>query len=465
MLRLAMLTLCTAIAVPDIARAADTLRVDYYHAGTADTETFSLHRVVREPLPWPGNPDKVIDDLNLGHFRFQVEDPESGDVLFSRGYSSIFQEWQHTGEAQAMDRTFHESVRFPDPEKPVVLRVLKRNAEQAFDSLWTVSIDPDDMLVVRAHAPRPAPVLDIHVSGAPARKVDVAILGDGYTAAEADKFEADARRLTEYLFSVEPFKRRANDFNVRALAPPAAQSGTNRPSNGTFRHSPSGTTYDAFRSERYVLAFDNPGFRELVQHMPYEFVFILANSETYGGGGIYKLYSTVAADSGWANYLFVHEFAHHFAALADEYYTSDAVYEESSDRPEPWERNATALHDPDTLKWRHLVDADTAVPTPWPKTEFEAFQRENQAKRRQLRAENRPESEMNQLFRDEQSFIESLFARHPDTHDVVGAFEGANYAANGYYRPEMNCIMFTRHDEFCRVCSAAIEDVIDLYAD
>ena len=204
-MRAAALALLAMAAAPVLAGEAHTLRVDYYHTGDADSETFSLHRVVREPLPWPGHPAKPIDDLNLGHFRFQVEDAESGEVIYSRGYSSIFQEWQHTGEAKAMNRTFHESVRFPDPERPIVLRVLKRNAEQAFDSLWTVDVDPGDMMVVRAHAPPPAPVLDIHVSGAPADKVDIAILGDGYTADEADKFAADARRLTDYLFSIEPF--------------------------------------------------------------------------------------------------------------------------------------------------------------------------------------------------------------------------------------------------------------------
>ena len=369
------------------AAAADvpTVRVDYYHTGDAGSETFSLHRVVIEPLPWPGHPDKPIDTLRRGYFLFQVEDPDSGEVIYSRGFSSIFQEWQHTGEAREMNRTFHESVRFPDPGRPVTLRVLKRNADQGFDSLWTAAIDPADMLVVQAHAPAPAQVLDIHVSGAPAAKVDIAILGDGYTADEADKFAADARRLTDYLFSVEPFKRRAGDFNVRAIAPPAAQAGTNRPSNGTFRHSPSGTTYDAFRAERYILAFDNPGFREIVQHLPYEFVFILANSETYGGGGIYKLYSTVAADSGWANYLFVHEFGHHFAGLADEYYTSSVAYDGPVSSPEPWERNTTA--NPSDPKWKDLVAPDTPLPTPWAKERFEARQREIQAQRRRIRAE------------------------------------------------------------------------------
>ncbi len=458
----AFLLLCVVDAAHS-ATAPPTVRVDYFHSGNADSEMISLHQVVIEPLPWPGNPDKAADTVQRGYFMYQVEDLESGEVLYSRGYSSIFQEWQYTGEAREMNRTFHESVRFPKPDKPVHLRILKRNAEQVFEDLWSADIDTDDMLVVRAHAPAPAELQKFHVSGAPAGKVDVVILGDGYTAAEAGKFTSDAQRLVEQFFSYSPFKERAEDFNFWGLNPPATESGVNRPSNGTFRFSPSGTTYDAFRAERYILSFDNLGMRRILQHAPYEFIVILGNSQTYGGGGIYGLYSTVAADSEWAEYLFVHEFGHHFAALADEYYTSAAVYEATTDRPEPWEPNVTALHDPAELKWGSLVEEGTALPTAWPKEEFEAFQRENQARRAQLRADNRPESEMNQLFRDEQAWIRKLFSGHPDTNEVIGAFEGANYAATGYYRSQMNCLMFTRDVFFCQVCSDALEEIIDLY--
>jgi len=440
-----------------------TVRVDYFHSGDAEQELFSLHQVVIEPLPWPGSSAQAIDTLGRGHFMYRVEDPDTNEVLFSRGFSSIFQEWQSTAEARATNRTYHESVRFPRPDRPVRLRLLKRNPEQGFDSVWTVDVDPGDMLVVRAHAPPPAPLQELHVSGDPARKVDVVILGDGYSQEEAAKFTADAARLIEQFFAYSPFRERAAEFNFWGLNPPAAQSGVNRPSNGTFRFSPSGTTYDAFRAERYILAFDNLGMRRILQHAPYEFVIILGNSETYGGGGIYGLYSTLAADSGFAEYLFVHEFGHHFAALADEYYTSAAVYEAVSERPEPWEPNVTVLTDPDRLKWRQLVSPDTQLPTPWPKEQFEAYQRDNQARRARLRAENRPEAEMNQLFRDEQAFVTELFSGYPETNGIVGAFEGANYAATGYYRPQMNCLMFTRHDRFCRVCSAALEEVIDFY--
>jgi hypothetical protein len=196
--------------------------------------------------------------------------------------------------------------------------------------------------------------------------------------------------------------------------------------------------------------------------VPYDFVEILTNSETYGGGGIYGLFSTAAANSEWAGYLFIHEFAHHFAGLADEYYTSSVAYEPPETIIEPYEPNVTALLDPDHLKWQEFVSDDTPIPTPWPKEAYEEHSLAYQARRQAMRAENVPESEMNRLFEDNQRIVEGMFSAAP-YHDVVGAFEGGLYQAKGYYRPEMNCIMFTRTENFCRVCAAAIEAVIDEY--
>jgi hypothetical protein len=302
----------------------------------------------------------------------------------------------------------------------------------------------------------------IRENGPSAHKVDLLILGDGYTEAERDKFLADARRLSDALFAVPPFRQRADDFNVWALMAASPESGVARPSSGLQRWTPLGTRYDAFGSERYVLTFDNAALRDIAQNAAYEFIEILVNNETYGGGGIYGLYSTAAAGSAWAPYLFVHEFGHHFAGLADEYYTSAVAYETGGERREPWEPNVTALRDPAQLKWRDRVIGDTPLPTPWPKAEFEAQQAEYQKTRAALRANQRPEAEMNALFRREQKTQEALFATA--THiDHIGAFEGANYEASGYYRPQMNCVMFTRTGHFCSVCAAAIEAVIDQY--
>jgi hypothetical protein len=237
-----------------------------------------------------------------------------------------------------------------------------------------------------------------------------------------------------------------------------------RPSTGTHRRTPVGAAYDAFGSERYILTFENRDLRDVAAWAPYEFIAILVNAQTYGGGGIFGTFATVAVDNDWADYLFVHEFGHHFAGLADEYYTSPVAYEPTGRVVEPWEANVTALLEGKPLKWRDLVTPGTPVPTPWPKQEFEARQRDFQARRKQIRAENRPESEMSALFREEKAYTTRLFGsqRHAA---AVGAFRGANYDAQAYYRSQLDCVMFTRDEvPFCRVCQRALDQVIDLYA-
>jgi hypothetical protein len=441
-----------------------TLRVDYTHSGNALQEIFSLDRMIEEPLPWPGNADQRIDRLNRGAYFFDVVDLASGEVLYSHGFSSIFGEWQTTPEARTESRSFGESLRFPMPDKTVRIRLYARDDRNQFSMVWTHDINPADIDLQRAHPPLQSPLVAIRKNGDPKDKVDLLILGDGYTESERAKFVADARRLSDALFAVSPFKERASDFNVWALMEASPESGVARPSSGLHRWTPLGTRYDAFGSERYVLTFDNRAFRDLAQNAPYEFTEILVNNETYGGGGIYGLYSTAAASSEWAPYLFVHEFGHHFAGLADEYYTSPVSYETGgSDRREPWEPNVTAAHDRSNLKWRNRVEEGTSLPTTWPKAEFEKHQREYQKIRAELRKNNKPESEMNALFHREQAIEEKLFMSS-ENNARVGLFEGANYEATGYYRSQMNCVMFTRTQTFCRVCSDAIEAVIDAYA-
>jgi hypothetical protein len=443
--------------------APRTMRLDYYHTGNAKQEMFSVDRVVIEPLEWPGNPKQPIDRTNLGKYLFEVRDTD-GRVLYSRGFASVYGEWETTDEAKAMNRTFHESLRFPAPDASVRVVIRKRDARNEFQDAWTADINPKDMFVDTSSPPPPGGLIAIEKNGDPAAKVDFLLIGDGYTAAERGKFEKDARRLVDILFATSPFKERRRDFNVWGLVPAAAESGISRPSSGIHRMSPIGSTYDAFGSERYVLTFNNRAMREAAAHAPYEFVEILTNTRTYGGGGIFGLYGTVAADSEQAPYIFVHEFAHHFAALADEYYTSPVAYAPApaTGRVEPWEPNVTALLDPKTLKWRDLVEPGTPLPTPWQKEEFEKASRAYQERRAKIRAEKRPEEEMEALFAEVRAAEAKLFAKEKYL-GKVGAFEGANYEAKGYYRPEVDCIMFTRTQAFCKVCRRAIETVISLY--
>jgi hypothetical protein len=449
------------LAASTLAEAPRTLRLDYFHAGTSAEERFSLDGVALEG-PWPGRLDKALDDTNLGKYFFEVADARSGALLYSRGFASVFGEWETTPEANTRARAFHESLRFPEPPSPVEIRLRKRGARNEFRELWSVTVDPAVPDVDRAGPSKTAKPWAVWQSGAPADKVDLLLMGDGYTVAEMDKWHADAKRLTEILFAAAPFKEHKDDFNVWAVETPADESGVSRPSDGVYRHSPLGAAYDAFGSERYVLALQNRRLREAAAAAPYEFIEIVVNDRKYGGGGIHNLYATVSADNAFTPYVFVHEFGHHFAGLADEYYTSASAYEAAEGRPEPWEPNVTA--DPQAAKWRDLVTPGTALPSVWPKESFEKAQAEIQARRRKIRADKRPEAEMEALFREELGRMTPLLNTGPHA-GKVGAFEGALYESKGYYRPQSDCIMFTRDEVgFCAVCRRAIERVIALYA-
>lgn len=455
-----MLLLALILLQPAPAAPVPTLRVDYVHSGTAEKESYALDGLVLEG-PWPGHPARALDDSGLGRYRFEVKDSASGKLLYSRGFASVYGEWETTPEAKQLARAFHESLRFPLPAGQAKIVLSERAADNSFQESWSFEVDPADPAIDRSRPPAAAKVWAVEQNGEPRDKVDLLLMGDGYTAAEIPKWHADAKRLAGILFAASPFKERRQDFNVWAVDLPSDESGVARPSDGVFRRSALRAAYDAFGSERYVLAFDNKRLREVASAAPYEFIEIVVNDRKYGGGGIHNLYATVSADNKFTPYVFVHEFGHHFAGLADEYYTSAVAYEAPEGRPEPWEANATA--DPGASKWKDLIASGTPTPTPWEKEAFESSQRELQAKRRQIRADKRPEAEMEALFERERQEMTELLARGPHGR-AVGAFEGAMYQAKGYYRPQADCTMFTRDEVgFCAVCKRTIERVIDQY--
>jgi hypothetical protein len=442
----------------------NTLRVDYYHVGTAAEEHIALDRA-RVEGGWPGSRTQLIDSANLGKYLVEVVELSSNRLLYSRGFASIYGEWETTSEARAgIWRSLAEAVRIPEPRRPFQLRLRKRGADQSFAEIWSAVIDPASRFVDRAAVPS-RKVLTVMEHGDPAVKVDLLVLGDGYSAKEMEKFKGDVERLTAVLLAAEPFASRRTDFNVRAIETPAELSGISRPRAGVFRNSPLGARYNSFDSERYVLTLDDRAWRDVAAAAPYDVVLILVNERKYGGGGIFNLYSTAAAGSAFAPYLVVHEFGHHFAGLGDEYYTSDVAYEAAGATPvEPWEPNVTALHDPEQLKWRELMTGDVPLPTPWGKAEYEKRSLELQERRRQLRAEGAPEEALEALFRDERELFTAMLGQEEHAGEV-GAFEGAMYEARGLYRPTADCLMFTRDEVgFCPVCRQAIERVIDSYA-
>jgi hypothetical protein len=374
-----------------------TLRVDYVHRGGPGGERLTLDAVVAEG-EWPGSRTQLIDTTNLGKYFLEVIDRTSNRVIYSRGFATIYGEWETTPEFRAKDRSFHESVRFPAPRAAVQISIKKRDVQNVFQPLWEHDVDPRSAGPARAASTAVSSLLD---SGPSGRKVDLLLISDGYSAAQAAKFRADARRLTNALFELEPFKSRRADFNVRTLHTPA---------------SPVRVEFNIFGLERYALSSDNRALRNVAAAAPYDVVEILMNEAKYGGGGIFNQQSTVAAGHESAAYVFIHELAHNLAGLGDEYVGSVTYETGAPVKTEPWEPNITALHDPSALKWRDLVEPGTPVPTPMSHA------------------------------------------------GKVGAFEGAGYEATGLYRPEAACIMGTRKVmTFCRVCQRAITRIIDLH--
>ena len=441
-----------------------TMRVDYFHSGGQGTEILALDKVVSDG-PWPGSRIRLVDDLNLGKYLFEVVDRRTNRVLYSRGFASIYGEWETTPPARETYGTFHESIRFPWPKRPVQVKLKVRGRENSFYEIWSTDIDPNSRFVNPVDRAPVGEVWAIIESGPSPEKVDLLVIGEGYTAAEIPKFHGDAERFVDALFDEEPFASRRSDFNVWGLDLPSAQSGVSRPRALEFRRTPLSAQYNIFDSDRYLLTYDNHALRDAASATPYEFIEILVNEEQYGGGGIFNFQATSAADTVFAEYIFVHEFGHHFAGLADEYYTSDVAYETGGAyHPEPWEPNVTALHDPEHLKWGDLVEPGTPLPTPWDKDVFEAESAAAQTRRQDLRLEGTPESEIDRLF-TEQMERETAFFVSREHAGTVGAFEGASYEPVGLYRPEIDCIMFTpKAGGFCRVCQRAINRVIDQYA-
>ncbi|MDT8323253.1 MAG: M64 family metallopeptidase [Bacteroidota bacterium] len=442
-----------------------TMRVDYHHIGSKGEERITLDKVLQEG-PWPGSTVNLVDTLNLGLYLLRVYDVKSGLLLYSRGYSTVFNEWQTTAEAgRGVWKTFHESVRFPFPKRSVQVTISRRDDFLVFQQKFSVVVDPDDPTVVIAEEQYPPfEVVDLMDNGDMHHKVDILILGDGYAADEMDKFVADATHFNNVMFETSPFKERKTDFNVRALKVISPQSGIDLPDRNVWRNTALGSMYNTFGSPRYVLTEANRDLRDIAAAAPYDFLCILINDDRYGGGGIYQLYTTTYANEknegqAWQrDYVYVHEFGHSFGGLGDEYYSSSTGYDEFYPAGvEPWEPNVTRLMRVPHVKWQADVTPGIDIPTDWGKAEYDA-----------LRAEL---GTLDRLAEDYYAKRQPIFERmgeitkNPDLLGKVGAFEGAGYVSEGMYRPSLDCRMFSLSlTDFCPVCRAAIERQIDFYA-
>ena len=456
-----------------------TLRIDYTHTGDAETEFVALGELWKQGA-WAGSRTRLVDELDLGRYYARLYDAATGELIWSRGFDSYFGEWQTTAPAaEGVLRTYHESVLTPFPKVPVEF-ALESRREGELREVYRLTIDPADFMIRRDPPPEGIITVDGHLGGEPHGSVDIAIVGEGYTAAEVAKFEADVQRFAQTIIEHEPYQSYRKMINLRGVLLPSQESGCDEPSRGVHRRTSLGCTFDSLGSERYMLTEDNRAMRDIAQAVPYDVLYIMVNHERYGGGGIYNLFCTFTSDNQWSEYVFLHEFGHSFAGLADEYYTSNVAYDGFyPEGYEPRERNITALSDPAAVKWGELVTADTVLPTPWDKAIYDEMDGVYQKRRGEIndrigelmRGEGDPaeierlKAEGEQLSWDHQQKIDAWFMEN-DARGQVGAFEGAGYASEGIFRSELDCIMFSKGIKpFCAACRRGIVEAIERYGE
>ncbi len=402
----------------------EALRVDLIHTGTLGKEFFGIDELVVEPT-WPGTRVHLIDPTGYGKYRFRVVDQATGREIFTRGYCTLFGEWLATKEAaDGVYRSMSEPLRLPFPKAPIELVIeVREDKTGAFKEIQRFKIDTTayDLRRERSYA---FDIAHLHeCKKSPERALDVVIIPDGYTAEEESKMLGDARRFTRVLLEHDPFSRHKDVISVRLVKAFSRESGPDEPRKGLFRNTVVDTTFDTFNSPRYLTTSNMKVLREVAAEAPYDTIFVMVNTNRYGGGGIYGSYSIFTSDSEYDEYVMIHEFGHGFGGLGDEYFTSSTGYNEDAfyaQGTEPWEPNITAQTERKKIKWSAMIPPGVPIPTP-----------------------------------DTDEY-----------NDVVGAFEGAGYKAKGLYRPTRDSKMFHKGlIPFGPVNEAAIEQMIRYYTD
>lgn len=457
-----------------------SMRIDFYITGDTNQEIIALDKIYEQGI-WAGNPIKLFDVYGRGRYLAKVYDVASNTLVFSKGFGTIFGEYQDTEPSQkGISKSFHNTVLIPYPQRPVLFVIEKSDKQNIMHPVFEEEIDPGAIRIIKEAVNKSDRVYEAIKNGDPHKKVDLAFIAEGYTADNFNKFKKDLDRWTAVMFSVEPYERLRQKFNVYGVFRPSQENGVDQPEKGIFKNTILNASYNALGTPRYLLSEDNKTLRDIASLVPYDALVILANVERYGGGGIYNSYCIFTSDDTLSGRILLHEFGHSFANLGDEYYSSDVAYTEWFPAGvEPIEPNITRLLVPGRLKWEHLVSTGVAIPTPWDKAVYDSlskerkqFQTEMDQKISQARQTGagedtikKLEEERRQKIQDYNHQISRFIHEHP-LRDKVGAFEGAGYSSEGIYRPMISCLMFSNSElKFCKVCEESISRVIDHYSE
>jgi hypothetical protein len=407
---------CSAATPVDFNKhfADSTLRLDYIFSGGMDKTDISLDELIKFP-EWAGRRHHLNEIPLLGNGQLTVTSL-AGDTLYRASFSTLFQEWLVTDEAQTKHKAFEHTALVPFPKETVNVSITLLDARHKQIATLTHSVDPTDILI-KTKTVNPE-TRYTHKGGDVKDAIDVAILAEGYTEAEVETFFADAQKATESVLSHSPFKETQDKFNFIAVFTPSKDSGVSIPRFNDWKKTAFSSHFSTFYSDRYLTSLHVHDIHDAIAGLPYEHLIILANTDEYGGGGIYNSYTLTTAHHRNFWPVVTHEFGHSFGGLGDEYfYETDVMTDTYPTDVEPWEPNITTLLDFDS-KWADILPKGTPVPT----------------------------------------------AKEDAEKYPIGVFEGGGYSFKGIYRPAFNCRMRTNeHPEFCPACQSWLTKLINFY--
>ena len=397
--------------------ANKTLRIDYIFTGNAAKQEVCLDGLSSLPS-WAGRKQHLSELPLQGNGQIVMRDKASGTIIYKTSFSSLFQEWLETDEAKAVTKGFENSFLVPYPLRPAEIEITLLDPRRNIRTSMKHIVNPNDILIHQKGTDHITPHKYLLQSGTTEKCIDVAILAEGYTLEEMDTFYKDAAIACESLFSHEPFQSMKKRFNIVAVASPSEDSGVSVPRLGEWKRTAFNSHFSTFYSDRYLTTSRVKSIHDALAGIPYEHVIILANTEEYGGGGIYNSYTLTTAHHPKFRPVVVHEFGHSFGGLADEYFYDDDVMTDTYPLDiEPWEQNISTRVN-FASKWEDMLVKGTPVPTPT-----------------------------------------SEKVKYP-----IGVYEGGGYSAKGIYRPADNCRMRTNeYPAFCPVCQRAVRRIIDFY--
>lgn len=394
-----------------------TLRIDYTFAGNADHQFVALKELQRQK-EWSGRRCNLMTTPLRGNGSLTLRDAATGEVIYRQSFSSLFQEWLVTPEAKGSFRSFEATFLVPMPQREAEMEVMLMNNRGEEQCSLRHTIRPDDVLIRDLSGCEPLPHEYLHRGGSDEECIDVCILAEGYTEAEMELFMKDARTAAEEILNYAPFNRYRDRFNFIAVKSPSRHSNVSVPQDGQWRQTAVGSNFMTFYMPRYLTTSNVYALYDQVRNIPCEHLVVLANTDTYGGGGIYNSYTLTTAHHPHFKPVVVHEFGHSFGGLGDEYFYDipDFTDETYSLEHEPWEPNITTRVEFEK-KWADMMPEGIEVPTEVTDERKAAY--------------------------------------------TVGLYEGGGYRTRGIFRPAVVCRMRDNVAErFCPVCERSLEKVI-----